>query len=195
MVQQTIIAVVMGVVLCTTTLIASEQCNDGYINQHLCQKTCNFTHCSCIMTETTPFTSCTQTCNFLSSCPQMVCSGRNACSQKCFFGSCNMKCGSSKFCSQSCVWKAKCRQITCSSPICNQVCANCSMECSRGVERCEQMCLGGECQMKCFAQNCKRQCFKGKCNYTGHSQSKAPIIQRKLWIVITVVSIHQTSTR
>lgn len=76
MVQQTIIAVVMGVVLFTTTLIASEQCNDGYINQHLCQKTCNFTHCSCIMTETTPFTSCTQTCNFLSSCPQMVCSGK-----------------------------------------------------------------------------------------------------------------------
>ena len=103
--------------------------------------------------------------------------GRHACSQKCFFGDCNMECASSQFCSQSCVWKAKCVQITCSSAICHQVCANCTMECARGVERCDQMCLGGICDMRCQAKRCKRQCFKGRCNYIGLSQSKTSVLQ------------------
>jgi len=98
-----------------------------------------------------------------------------------------MNCASSKLCSQSCVWKAKCRHIKCSASTCNQVCTNCTMECVKGVERCDQMCLGGECRMECFAQHCKRQCFKGKCYYIGQSQSKAPIIYGWIWIFTTGV--------
>ena len=113
--------------------------------------------------------------------------GRHACSQKCFFGDCNMECASSQFCSQSCVWKAKCVQITCSSSICHQVCANCTMECARGVERCHQMCLGGRCDMKCQAKHCKRQCFKGRCNYIGHSESKTSVLQSGTLAVLIVV--------
>ena len=100
---------------------------------------------------------------------------------------CNMNCASTKLCSQSCVWKAKCRHIKCSASTCNQVCTNCTMECVKGVERCDQMCLGGECRMECFAQHCKRQCFKGKCYYIGQSQSKAPIIYGWIWIFTTGV--------
>ena len=116
----------------------------------------------------------------------LLTSGRNACAQKCFFGMCNMNCASSKLCSQSCVWKAKCRHIKCSASTCNQVCTNCTMECVKGVERCDQMCLGGECRMECFAQHCKRQCSKGKCYYIGQSQSKAPIIYDWIWTFTTV---------
>ena len=97
-----------------------------------------------------------------------------------------MNCASTKLCSQSCVWKAKCRHIKCSASTCNQVCTNCTMECVKGVERCDQMCLGGECRMECFAQHCKRQCSKGKCYYIGQSQSKAPIIYDWIWIFTTV---------
>ena len=98
-----------------------------------------------------------------------------------------MNCASTKLCSQSCVWKAKCRHIKCSASTCNQVCTNCTMECVKGVERCDQMCLGGECRMECFAQHCKRQCVKGKCYYIGQSQSKAPIIYGWIWIFTTGV--------
>ena len=115
--------------------------------------------------------------------------GRNACSQKCFFGKCNMKCGSSQFCSQSCVWKSKCAQVTCSSAVCHQVCGNCTMECTRGVETCDQMCLGGRCDMKCNAKNCKRQCFKGTCNYMGKSRSKASLQRSSMLVVLTVFII------
>ena len=69
--------VIITVVLFATAMsLASEQCKSGSVNQHLCHKTCNISHCSCIMTDATPFTSCTQKCNFLSSCPEMVCSGK-----------------------------------------------------------------------------------------------------------------------
>lgn len=124
----------------------------------------------------------------------LLTSGRNACAQKCFFGMCNMNCASSKLCSQSCVWNAKCRHIKCSASTCNQVCTNCTMECVKGVERCDQMCLGGECRMECFAQNCKRQCVKGKCYYIGQSQSKAPIIYGWIWIFTTVVLLLLLNT-
>ncbi|XP_073259287.1 uncharacterized protein [Porites lutea] len=184
MIPKTFITVIL---YATAMSVASEQCEDGSLNQHLCQKKCNFSHCSCKMTETTPFSSCSQNCNFLSSCPTMACSGRNVCAQKCFFGMCNMNCASSKLCSQSCVWKAKCRHIKCSASTCNQVCTNCTMECVKGVERCDQMCLGGECRMECFAQHCKRQCVKGKCYYIGQSQSMAPIIYGWIWIFTTGV--------
>lgn len=184
-------AVALLVVLVTmfaTFSRAEEKCAGGHINQNLCQKTCNFNKCTCDMVDTTSFSSCSQKCHILSSCPAMDCSGRNACAQKCFFGECNMNCGSSKFCSQLCVWKARCKQITCSSPACNQVCANCTMECTRGVDKCDQMCLGGVCKMKCFATQCRRQCFKGICDYIGESQSKASIVQyRALLFLITVV--------
>lgn len=70
------IAVVIGVALLTTISQADEKCKGGNINQHLCQKTCNLSSCSCDMTETSPFTSCAQKCHFFSSCPVMVCSGK-----------------------------------------------------------------------------------------------------------------------
>ena len=69
------IAIVIGVALFTTISQADEKCKGGKINQHLCQKTCNLTSCSCDMTDTSPFTSCAQKCHFSSSCPEMVCSG------------------------------------------------------------------------------------------------------------------------
>ncbi|XP_020611950.1 keratin-associated protein 5-5-like [Orbicella faveolata] len=178
------IAVVIGVALFMTVSQADEKCKGGNINQHLCQKTCNLTSCSCDMTDISPFTSCAQKCHFFSSCPKMICSGRHGCSQRCFFGHCNMECSSSQFCSQSCVWRANCVQITCSSAICHQVCANCTMECTSGVERCDQMCLGGRCEMKCQAKHCKRQCFKGRCNYIGRSQSKASVLQSETLAVL-----------
>ncbi|XP_078354062.1 uncharacterized protein LOC144638711 isoform X2 [Oculina patagonica] len=184
------IAVIIGVVLFTVAVsLADEKCKGGMINQELCQKTCNISSCFCDMTESSPFSSCTQKCHFSSSCPEMDCSGKNACSQKCFFGRCNMKCGSSQFCSQSCVWKARCGQITCSSAVCHQVCANCTMDCTRGVERCEQMCLGGGCDMKCYAKSCKRQCFKGECNYIGRPQSKASFLQTGMSVVVLTVFV------
>lgn len=194
--QQAIVSAVLSIALLTeVSLASSDNCQVvGSLNQHLCQKTCNRTQCSCIMTESTPFSSCAQKCNFLSSCPQMLCSGRNTCSQNCFFSSCNMKCASSKYCSQTCVWKANCHQVTCSSTICHQVCSNCTMECLRGVDRCEQMCLGGECNMKCFAQNCRRQCSKGKCNYIGSAQSKALTMQTGLWIWSAMMTTQLLST-
>ena len=111
--------------------------------------------------------------------------GGNTCSQQCFFGRCNMKCLSSKSCYQSCVWKAKCHEIMCTSSTCNQVCANCTMVCPEGVENCRQMCLGGECHMKCFARNCVRQCFGGKCNSIGHTTtSKASLVQGSFWTCV-----------
>ena len=69
------IAAVIGVVLFATISQADESCKGGNINQHLCQKTCNLTSCSCDMTDTSPFASCAQKCHFFSSCPEMVCSG------------------------------------------------------------------------------------------------------------------------
>ena len=68
--------VVVAVAMFTTLSLADEKCNGGNINQHLCQKTCNFSKCSCDMVETTPFSSCSQKCHFFSSCPEMVCSGK-----------------------------------------------------------------------------------------------------------------------
>ena len=73
---QTLIAVVIAVALFTTISQADEKCKGGSINQHLCQKTCNLTSCSCDMTDTSPFTSCAQKCHFFSSCPKMICSGK-----------------------------------------------------------------------------------------------------------------------
>ena len=70
------IAVVTGVALFMTISQADEKCKGGKINQHLCQKTCNLTSCSCDMTDTSPFTSCAQKCHFFSSCPKMICSGK-----------------------------------------------------------------------------------------------------------------------
>ena len=70
------IAVVLGVALFTTISQADDKCKGGNINQHLCQKTCNLTSCSCDMTDISPFTSCAQKCHFFSSCPEMVCSGK-----------------------------------------------------------------------------------------------------------------------
>ena len=70
------IAAVIGVALIITISQADEKCKGGKINQHLCQKTCNLTSCSCDMTDTSPFTSCAQKCHFLSSCPKMICSGK-----------------------------------------------------------------------------------------------------------------------
>lgn len=111
--------------------------------------------------------------------------GGNTCSQHCFFGRCNMKCLSGKSCYQSCVWNAKCHEIRCTSSTCNQVCANCTMVCSRGVENCHQMCLGGECHMKCLARNCRRQCLRGKCYSIGHTTpSKASLLQQSFWTCV-----------
>lgn len=74
--MQTLIAVVTGVALFTSISQTDEKCKGGNINQHLCQKTCNLTRCSCDMTDTSPFTSCAQKCHFFSSCPKMICSGK-----------------------------------------------------------------------------------------------------------------------
>lgn len=195
MLEKVVTAEALLVVLVTmfaTFSRAEETCAGGHINQHLCQKTCYFNKCTCNMVDTTSFSSCSQKCHFLSSCPAMDCSGRNACAQKCFFGDCNMKCGSSKFCSQLCAWKARCNQIMCSSPLCNQVCANCTMECTREVDKCDQMCLGGVCKMKCSAKQCRRQCFKGICDYIGESHSKASIAQgRALVFLVTLCGLFR----
>lgn len=190
MFQPALVLAVMTPFLLAAISLADETCKYGATNQNLCQKTCNSTHCACTMDGSSTFKSCTQKCNFLSSCRDMVCSGGNTCSQQCFFGSCNMKCLSSMFCYQSCVWKAKCQQVTCSSSTCSQVCANCTMVCPRGVESCHQMCLGGECDMRCFARKCIRQCLGGKCNSIGHTEeSNASPVQPSFWIWILLIDV------
>ena len=71
-------AVALLVVLVTmfaTFSRAEEKCAGGHINQNLCQKTCNFNKCTCDMVDTTSFSSCSQKCHILSSCPAMDCSG------------------------------------------------------------------------------------------------------------------------
>lgn len=71
------IAVIIGVALFTVAVsLADEKCKGGMINQELCQKTCNLSSCFCDMTDTSPFSSCTQKCHFSSSCPEMDCSGK-----------------------------------------------------------------------------------------------------------------------
>lgn len=71
-------AVALLVVLVTmfaTFSRAEEKCAGGHINQNLCQKTCKFNKCTCDMVDTTSFSSCSQKCHILSSCPAMDCSG------------------------------------------------------------------------------------------------------------------------
>lgn len=78
MLEKMMTAVALLVVLVTmfaTFSRAEEKCAGGHINQNLCQKTCNFNKCTCDMVDTTSFSSCSQKCHILSSCPAMDCSG------------------------------------------------------------------------------------------------------------------------
>ncbi|XP_032237611.1 keratin-associated protein 5-5 [Nematostella vectensis] len=162
---------VFAIVTCAALCAALDVCEHGVVNQGLCQKTCFNESCSCTMSDQTDFSSCSQSCHFLHSCPGMTCTGRDVCDQKCFFGKCDMSCHATDLCSQSCVWESHCHALTCTARICHQICSDCSMTCPPGVERCEQMCVSGVCDMECHAKTCRRTCREAICNVIGYTNA------------------------
>ena len=111
------------------------------------------------------FTECNQHCSAnATDCPNMMCSGTvnqsSSCGQYCLHnqGRCKMQCYDVPLCIQECSSGSQsvgCEYIQCAADTCIQSCANCTMECTEDVKKCEQTCLGGKCISKCSSTECK----------------------------------------